>query len=115
MKLRVSPIPVGVTKVMLLEMFEDYGDVDSVQVLRGAKEAIALVEMPKNGEAGAAIDELDESELNGIMIRVESWHDHINRTEKASVRPIEDDDDDDDDEIDDGVIDDEEIDESDDD
>jgi RNA recognition motif-containing protein len=85
MKLRVSPISAAITKATLLEAFEVYGEVDTVQILRGAKQSIALIEMPQAKEAEEALDALDHSEIQDQHIRVEYWHDHINKRQSTDT------------------------------
>ncbi|MFK7969327.1 MAG: RNA recognition motif domain-containing protein [Bacteroidia bacterium] len=74
MKLRISPISTDVTKAVLLEIFQEYGEVESIQILRSSSEAIALVEMFKTHEAEKAMDDLDESIIGDTMVNVEDWH-----------------------------------------
>ena len=97
MKLRISPIGPEVHKLQLLRLFEEYGSVDTVQILRGSREAIALVDMPSVRDAEDAIKGVDGTEIGGFEVHVEFLHDHI--TPKSPIKPIvlDDDDDDDDD------------------
>jgi RNA recognition motif-containing protein len=58
----------------LREVFEAFGSVDSCAVvmdrMTGRSKGFAFVEMPDDGEAQAAIDALNESELDGRTIVV---------------------------------------------
>ncbi|MEZ4687616.1 MAG: RNA-binding protein [Bacteroidia bacterium] len=61
MKLRVSPITAEVKKDALIELFEEYGEVDTVQILRSTRESIAIVDMIRSSEAEAAMDDLNNT------------------------------------------------------
>ena len=58
----------------LREAFEEFGTVDSAKVIvdhfSGKSKGFAFVEMPNDDEAQAAIDALNESELDGNTIVV---------------------------------------------
>ena len=58
----------------LQEAFEAYGDVDSVQIIidkfTGRSKGFGFVEMPNDDEGQAAIDALNEQELDGRSIVV---------------------------------------------
>jgi RNA recognition motif-containing protein len=58
----------------LREAFEAYGKVDSAQVIRdrasGRSRGFGFVEMPEMAEAMAAIEGLNETELQGRTLRV---------------------------------------------
>lgn len=73
-KLHVDNLSPLTTDDDLLARFCDYADVDAVAVARNARtgmsEGIALLEMPDDREAQAAIDWLHLSRLKGRSISV---------------------------------------------
>jgi hypothetical protein len=97
MKLRVSPIAAEIHKAALTELFEEYGEVDSIHILRSPRESIAIVDMFRVGEAEKALNGLEETDIGGLQVRVEYWHDHATR--KLVAPPVTLDDDDDEEEI----------------
>lgn len=58
----------------LQELFEEFGDVDSAKIIMdrdtGRSKGYGFVEMPNDGEALAAIAELNDSEFDGQVIVV---------------------------------------------
>ncbi len=95
MRLRVSNLINTVTKEMLLDLFEEFGEVDSVKIFRHPGDATCLcfIEMDRERDALEAIDELNGEELSGLRIKVERSQDVFFR--KPAVKPITLDDDDD--------------------
>ncbi|MBK7869207.1 MAG: RNA-binding protein [Saprospiraceae bacterium] len=67
----------------LREVFEAYGEVDSAKVIMdhftGKSKGFAFVEMPNDDEAQKAIDELNETELDGNTIVVKKAEPRENR------------------------------------
>jgi RNA recognition motif-containing protein len=104
MKLRVSSIDNSITKVKLLHLFEEYGDVDSVKIFRDVnpkgKNCLCFIEMRKEREALQAIEALDGYDLNGRAMKVEPSQDILKRKSGAAAPIIIDDDDEDDEEND---------------
>ncbi|MEL7341852.1 MAG: RNA-binding protein, partial [Bacteroidota bacterium] len=67
-RLKVSPLNAEVKKDKLQEIFEEYGKVDSVKILRGVGEnaqVVAFVFMPREVAAEDAMDELQGTEILG--------------------------------------------------
>jgi RNA recognition motif-containing protein len=58
----------------LRELFEEYGDVSSVKIimdkLTGRSKGYGFVEMPNDSQALSAIENLNETEVNGRVIVV---------------------------------------------
>lgn len=96
MRLRVSNLISTVTKEMLLDLFEEFGEVDSVKIFRNPGDATCLcfIEMDRERDALEAIDELNGEELLGLRMKVERSQDVFFR--KPAVKPITLDDDEDD-------------------
>ncbi|MDX1941685.1 MAG: RNA-binding protein [Saprospiraceae bacterium] len=67
----------------LREVFEAYGEVDSAKVIMdhftGKSKGFAFVEMPNDDEAQKAIDDLNETELDGNTIVVKKAEPRENR------------------------------------
>jgi RNA recognition motif-containing protein len=122
MRLRVSSFHHSVTKAMLQEIFEEYGEVTAVKMFRGMNpensNAMCFIDMPREREAIIAIRSLSGETINGIPLKIEVSNDSIRLKsgdlllEQRSKRANWDDDDEEDD-LDDGFDeDDNEIDES---
>jgi RNA recognition motif-containing protein len=62
------------TEAELQELFEAYGQVSSVAIIKdkytGQSRGFGFVEMPNDSEARAAIDALNENELGGRSLKV---------------------------------------------
>lgn len=74
-RLRVSNLSPNTTEDELRHVFEDYGDMVTVDVVNdpdtGRSMGFAYVEMREDIDAKAAIDGLDGAELGGHLIEVE--------------------------------------------
>jgi len=74
MKLLVRNLAKATTEEKLLSLFKEYGNVQSCNLVldkeTGASKGFAFVEMPKVGEAKAAIKQLNSYKLAGNIIRV---------------------------------------------
>ena len=74
MKLLVRNLSRKTTEAELRELFEAYGRVQSCTLVMDAKsgtsKGFGFVEMPKPGEAKAAVKNLNGKELSGQFIRV---------------------------------------------
>ncbi|WP_354669232.1 RNA recognition motif domain-containing protein [Psychromonas sp. 14N.309.X.WAT.B.A12] len=74
MKLLVRNLAKATTEEKLLNLFKEYGNVQSCNLVldkeTGASKGFAFVEMPKVGEAKAAIKQLNSYKLAGNLIRV---------------------------------------------
>ena len=99
MRLRVSSIAMSINKAKLEEIFEEYGDVNSIRFLRGVtgENTIAFVEMKREREALEALEALHGEEFGGLILKVEISHDHVQVRNRAPIIIQDDDDDEDDD------------------
>lgn len=74
MKLLIRNLDRSTTKADLLKVFLDQGTVQSCSLVldkrTGLSKGFAFVEMPKSGEAKAAIKNLNATEIDGKKIRV---------------------------------------------
>jgi len=74
MKLLIRNLARQTTEEELREMFEAYGRVQSCNLVMDAKSGLSkgfgFVEMPKPGQAKAAMKNLNDSEMAGKRIRV---------------------------------------------
>jgi cold-inducible RNA-binding protein len=70
----VGNLDYGVTEDDLRKAFEAFGKVDSVNIIKdkytGQSKGFAFIEMPAAGEAQAAIDQLNGTELKGRALNV---------------------------------------------
>jgi RNA recognition motif-containing protein len=74
MNIYVGNLSWQTTEPELQELFEGYGQVSSVAIIKdkytGKSRGFAFVEMPDDGEARAAIDALNETEFGGRSLKV---------------------------------------------
>lgn len=74
MKLLVRNLARSITEVELKDIFESYGKVQSCILVmdkeKGSSKGFGFVEMPKPGEAKAAMKNLNGKEIAGTKIRV---------------------------------------------
>jgi len=74
MKLLVRKLARSTTETELLALFESYGVVQSCSLVldaeTGSSKGFGFVEMPKAGEARAAMKQLNGKEIAGSKIRV---------------------------------------------
>ena len=74
MKLLIRNLTRSITEVELREMFESYGTVQSCALVMdketGKSKGFGFVEMPKVGEAKAAMKNLNGKDIEGNRIRV---------------------------------------------
>ena len=79
MKLLIRNLDRGTTKEELKVLFEEYGTVQSCDLVldktTGASKGFAYVEMPKSGEAKAAMKNLNNKEVGSSKIRVKKVED----------------------------------------
>ena len=79
MKLLVRNLDRDTTKEELKVLFEEYGTVQSCDLVldkaTGASKGFAYVEMPKPGEAKAAMKNLNNKEVGSSKIRVKKVED----------------------------------------
>ena len=81
MKLIIRNLHRDTTEAQLRSLFETHGDVQSCNLVMdkdtGGSKGFGFVEMPKQGEAKAAMKNLNQKEIDGSKIRVK----------KATPRP----------------------------
>ena len=74
MKLYVGNLPYSVTEDDLRQMFAEFGDVGSVNIITdkfsGQSKGFGFVEMPDNSQADAAIKGLNDTSQKGRNIKV---------------------------------------------
>jgi len=74
MNIYVGNLPFEAKEDDLRKVFEAYGEVESVNVIKdrfsGKSRGFAFIEMPTEDEAKAAIEAIDGSYLNGREIKV---------------------------------------------
>jgi len=74
MKIYVGNLPHTLTEDQLLDVFSDFGDVESANIVAdrvsGEPKGFGFVEMPDEMDAVDAIKALDESSLSGRNIKV---------------------------------------------
>ena len=79
MKLLVRNLARSTTEAELLELFESYGSVQYctlvIDKVTGGSKGFGFVEMPKVGDAKAAMKNLNNTLVNGNIIRVKRAED----------------------------------------
>ena len=74
MNIYVGNLAFSLTEEQLREAFEAHGEVSSAKIISdrdtGRSKGFGFVEMPNDGEANAAIDDLNGKDLNGRPVRV---------------------------------------------
>lgn len=79
MKLLIRNLPRSLTEVQLRALCENCGTVQSCNLvmddMSGQSKGFAFVNMPRPGEAKAAIRQLNGKELSGMKIRVKKAQD----------------------------------------
>lgn len=74
MKIIVRNLPRDLTEAELLPLFKECGSVQSCTIIQdkktGASKGFGFVEMPRAGEAKAAIKKLNATEIHDQKIRV---------------------------------------------
>lgn len=74
MNIYVGQLPYSVTEDELREMFTEFGEVASMNLIKdrfsGQSKGFGFVEMPNNSEADTAIKALNKSMLKGREIKV---------------------------------------------
>jgi RNA recognition motif-containing protein len=74
MNIYVGNLSYEVTEEDLKEAFEVFGEVETVRVLKdnetGRSKGFGFVEMPNNADAQSAINDLNDKELKGRTIKV---------------------------------------------
>lgn len=76
MNIYIGNLDFKVEEPEIIKMFALFGDVETVKLIRdrdtGRSKGFAFIEMPKEEDARRAIDNLNESEVNGRKIKVNS-------------------------------------------
>ena len=74
MNIFVAKLSYGTTEDELRDIFEPFGDIDTVKIIMdrdtGRSKGFGFVEMPNDTEAQAAINDLNDTELDGRQIVV---------------------------------------------
>ncbi len=74
MNIYVGNTPYSMTEQALEDLFSQYGEVSSARMITdrdtGRARGFAFVEMPNQQEAQAAIEALNDKEVDGRMLRV---------------------------------------------
>jgi RNA recognition motif-containing protein len=74
MRIYVGNLPYSVTDEDLHEVFGEYGELASAEVIKdkfsGQSKGFGFVDMPNNSEADAAIKALNETEIKGRKLTV---------------------------------------------
>ncbi|MBW2000453.1 MAG: RNA-binding protein [Deltaproteobacteria bacterium] len=74
MNIYVGKLPFTVTESDLRAMFEEYGEIESVKIIKdrhsGQSKGFGFVEMPSNSEADQAIKALNRKTIDGRTIKV---------------------------------------------
>jgi len=88
MNIYVGNLPYNVTEEELREVFSEFGEVSSVNVITdkysGQSKGFGFVEMAKNSEAEEAIKALNESSLKGRNIKVNQAKPRDKRPQRRS-------------------------------
>ena len=74
MNIYVGNLDYGLQENELEDIFRQYGEVSSVKIIKdkytGKAKGFGFIEMPDDGEANTAIEELNGKELNGRQMKV---------------------------------------------
>ncbi len=86
MNIFVGNLPFRLDESEFRGMFEKYGEVASAKIIvdreTGRSRGFGFVEMPNNAEANAAIEGLNEAEVQGRNIRVNQAEERANRPQR---------------------------------
>lgn len=89
MKLLIRNLARTTTEAELQAMFETYGTVQSCTLVKdagtGSSKGFGFIEMPKQGEAKAAIKNLNYTDVDGNKIRVKKAEPKPNETDNSSA------------------------------
>lgn len=90
MNIYVGNLSYGLTEGELRELFEEHGEVSSVNIiidrLTGKSKGFAFVEMPKQAEAEEAIKALNEYESKGRNLKVNQARPRGERPQQRKFR-----------------------------
>ena len=74
MNIYISNLSYGISDADLKELFAEYGEISSAKVITdretGRSRGFGFVEMPDDAQGQKAIEELDQAEYDGKVIRV---------------------------------------------
>ena len=74
MNIYVGNLSYGLSEEELKELFENFGAVDSVKIIKdretGRSKGFGFIEMPNDDEAQTTIDQLNDTEVQSRNIRV---------------------------------------------
>jgi RNA recognition motif-containing protein len=74
MNIYVGNLSYGLSEEELKELFENYGSVDSVKIIKdretGRSKGFGFIEMPNDDEAKTAIEQLNDTEVQNRNLRV---------------------------------------------
>lgn len=74
MNIYVGNLSYGLSEEELKELFENYGSVDSVKIIKdretGRSKGFGFIEMPNDDEAKTAIEQLNDTEVQSRNLRV---------------------------------------------
>jgi RNA recognition motif-containing protein len=83
MNIYVGNLALNVTEEDLQKVFEAFGDVESVKIIKdrysGESRGFGFVGMPAGAEAQSAIKDLNGKELKGLMLKVNEARPQRNR------------------------------------
>lgn len=92
MKLLVRNLAKATTEEKLLSLFKEHGNIQSCNLVldkeTGASKGFAFIEMPKVGEAKAAIKQLNGYKLAGNIIRVKKAEVKKESEETPAIEPV---------------------------
>ena len=84
MNIYVGNLALNVTEGDLQQLFEAFGNVESVKIMKdrysGESRGFGFVEMPAGAEAQSAVKGLNGKELKGLMIKVNEARPQKNRS-----------------------------------
>ena len=89
-KLYVGNIPYSLDNDGLTKLFEEFGTVDSAQVISdrdtGRSKGFAFVEMSNTDESQAAIDAMNGKEIDGRSLTVNEARPRVERSDRGGRR-----------------------------
>jgi len=90
MNIYVGNLALNVTEEDLQQVFEAFGDVESVKIIKdrysGESRGFGFVKMPAGAEAQSAIKGLNGKELKGLMLKVNEARPQRNRERRGYRR-----------------------------
>ena len=87
MNIYVGNLALNVTEEDLKKVFEAFGDVESVKIIKdrysGESRGFGFVEMPAGAEAQSAIQGMNGKELKGLMLKVNEARPQRNKDKRG--------------------------------